>query len=180
MEIKKTKKMGKEMRKKIKISNLANIFILSLLVAAPFQAQAAKGQIEVRNEVRKVETYTDKKGNKKQREVKAEKVVPNDELLYTIYFRNIGKQPASNIVINDPIPKNMTYKIGSAFGSGTDITFSVDGGKTFAKEKKLKVKSKDGKPRAAVANDYTNIRWVFKPKLDPGNKGTVQFRAILK
>jgi uncharacterized repeat protein (TIGR01451 family) len=178
MEIKNINFLEKEMRRKI--IKLVNIFILGLLVTMPMQAQAAKGQIEVRNEVRKVETYTDKKGNKKQREVKAEKVVPNDELLYTIYFRNIGKQPASNIVINDPIPENMTYKIGSAFGSGTDILFSVDGGKTFAKEKKLKVKSKDGKSRPVTASDYTNIRWLFKPKLGPGEKGTVQFRAILR
>ena len=155
-------------------------FIAVLLLAAPVQVNAAKGHIEIRNEVRKVETFLNKKGVKQQREVEATKVTPGDELLYTIYFKNTSKDATSNIVINNPVPKNMVYKNGSAFGSGTDITFSVDGGKKFAKSGKLKVKSKGGKVRSATASDYTDIRWVFKPKLNPGDQGTVQFRAILK
>lgn len=151
-----------------------------LLVSAPLQVRAAKGHIEMRTEVRKVETYTDKEGNKKQREVKPDKVIPSDELLYTIYFRNVSKESASNIVINDPIPENMRYKKGSAFGSGTEITFSVDGGKTFATPDKLKVNSGQGGLKTATETDYTHIRWIFKPVLGPGEKGTVQFRAILK
>jgi len=155
-------------------------FIAVLLIAAPVLVQAAKGHIEIRNEVRKVETFLNKKGVRQQREVEAKKVTPGDELLYTIYFKNTSKEAASNIVINNPVPKNMIYKNGSAFGSGTDITFSVDGGKTFAKAGKLKVKSKSGKLRSAKAGDYTDIRWIFKPKLNPGDQGTVQFRANLK
>jgi len=155
-------------------------FIAVLTIAAPIQVQAAKGHIEMRNEVRKVETFLNKKGVRQQREVEAIKVTPGDELLYTIYFKNTSKKAASNIVINNPVPKNMVYKNGSAFGSGTDITFSVNGGKTFAKAGKLKVKSKSGQLRSAKASDYTDIRWVFKPKLNPGDQGTVQFRAVLK
>lgn len=155
-------------------------FIAVLTIVAPVQVQAAKGNIEIRNEVRKVETFLNKKGIRQQREVEAVKVTPGNELLYTIYFKNTSKEAASNIVINNPVPKNTVYKNGSAFGSGTDITFSTDGGKTFAKSGKLKVKSKGGKVRSATASDYTDIRWVFKPKLNPGDQGTVQFRAILK
>ncbi len=155
-------------------------FIAILTLATPVQVQAVNGHIEIRNEVRKVEIFLNKKGVRQQREVEAVKVTPGDELLYTIYFKNTSKKAASNIVINNPVPKNMIYKNGSAFGSGTDITFSVDGGKTFAKSGKLKVKSKSGTLQPATAKDYTDIRWVFKPKLNPGDQGTVQFRANLK
>ena len=163
----------------MQVHNIIKALITTLLVL-PAAAALAAGNIELRTDVKKVQSMTGKDGRTVQREVPAGKVVPGDELLYTIFFRNTGKQSASSIVISDPVPEHTRYKDGSAFGAGTDITFSIDGGKSFAQPGQLIVKESNGKTRKAVATDYTNIRWVFRPQLAPGKQGSVQFRVILK
>ncbi|MDH5633377.1 MAG: hypothetical protein OEZ10_10350 [Gammaproteobacteria bacterium] len=142
-------------------------------------ALAAQGSIEVRIEVKKIEVTT-VYGEKKTKEVDVKTVLPGDELIYTIYFKNIDRVPVDNIEITDPIPKGTVYKQGSAFGAGTEITFSVDGGKTYAGPDDLNVTGKDGAVRKAQAADYTDIRWIFTPKLPPEKTGTAQFRVIVK
>lgn len=106
--------------------------------------------------------------------------VPGTEIIYTIKARNTGKQDANSVVVTNPVPKQMSYVEGSAFGSGTDITFSVDGGKTYAKPNKLTVKDKDGKNIPATANDYTTVRWTFNFALEPGKEAAVWYRAKVK
>jgi uncharacterized repeat protein (TIGR01451 family) len=157
------------------------VLALSLVVLTVGQSALAakKGSIELRTEVQKIALVKDKQGKQVRKAVPAGKVTPGDELVYTIYFKNVGKEPVGDIVIKDPVPEHTVYKDGTAFGAGTDITFSVDGGKTYATPSKLMVSDKSGK-RRAKASEYTNIRWVFKPKLAPGKQGVVHFRAILK
>jgi uncharacterized repeat protein (TIGR01451 family) len=135
--------------------------------------------IETKIEVKKVEVTT-VYGKKKLQEVKADKVLPGDELIYTIYFKNVDRIPVDHIRITDPIPKGTVYKDGSAFGAGTDITFSVDGGNTYDAPDNLTVTNAKGETRRAQASDYTDILWIFKPKLLPGKTGTAQFRVIIK
>ena len=71
------------------------------------------------------------KGETEVRRMPATKVVPGTEVIYTITVSNLGDQSADNVVVTDPIPENTTYVDRSAFGSGTEITFSVDGGKSY-------------------------------------------------
>jgi len=106
--------------------------------------------------------------------------VPGTEVIYTIKARNTGKQNANSVVVTNPVPKQMTYVDGSAFGAGTDITFSVNDGKRYAKPNKLTVKDKDGKEIPATANDYTNVRWTFNFTLKPGQEAAVWYRAKVK
>ncbi len=108
------------------------------------------------------------------------KAVPGDEVIFSDTFENVGKKPAGDIVINNPIPDSTQYQSGSAYGEDTAITFSVDGGKTFAAPSALKVVNADGSMRAANSTDYTHIRWTYKKQLAPGATGEVGFRAIIK
>ena len=106
--------------------------------------------------------------------------VPGTEIIYTIKAKNTGNQNATSVVVTNPVPKQMIYVDGSAFGAGTDITFSVDGGKKYAKPNKLTVKDKDGKDVPATAKDYTNVRWTFTFALKPGQEAPVWYRARVK
>ena len=106
--------------------------------------------------------------------------VPGTEVIYTIKARNTGNQGANSIVVTNPIPKQMIYVDGSAFGAGTDVTFSVDDGKNYAKPDKLTVKDKDGNTIPATANDYTNVRWTLNFTLEPGQEAAVWYRAKVK
>lgn len=158
------------------------IFITLMVVCglANSALAASAKTIEFRTEVKKIQWVKNRKGKKVKQEVDPGKVVPGAELVYTIYFKNTGDKAVGDIVITDPIPKHMHYKKGSAFGAGTDISFSVDGGKSYTTPDKLRVKIKGAKSRQAKPEDYTHIRWVFKPKLAPGKQGVVHFRSILQ
>ena len=74
----------------------------------------------------------------------------------------------------------MKYTGCSATGEGTTITFSVDGGKTYADPATLTVTDASGEERPAKASDYTHIRWIFDGAIEPGTSRFVQFRARLQ
>lgn len=89
------------------------------------------------------EIDVDEKGKKVKKLVAPTKMVPGDDVLYTVSYHNKSKAPAEKVVITNPVPKHTRYKDGSAAGEGADIAFSVDGGKTFATPDKLTVTIRD-------------------------------------
>ena len=123
------------------------------------------------------------KGARVKKLAPPQKMVPGDELIYTVAYTNKTAKPAEKVMVTNPVPKHTRYKDGSAAGDNADITFSVDGGKTFATPDKLTVviKDKAGKDtaRSAAGADYTHIRWVLKQNVAPGQSGTVRFRAVI-
>ena len=135
--------------------------------------------LEISTEAQKEEAYTEN-GEQKTRLVGVELVVPGDQVVYTITYENTGDQPADNVVINDAIPDEMQYQQGSAFGSGTDIVFSADGGQTFGSPDELIVMGADGAARPAVPSDYTHVRFSLRNPVPAGARGFVRFRATVE
>jgi len=121
---------------------------------------------------------TNMAGNKITRRVDASNVVPGDRLVYVTTVNNRGKELAENVAIVTPIPEHTTYLEGSTQGEDAVITFSVDGGKRFDIPENLTVTDENGERRAAIAKDYTHIRWVLS-SLPPKAEGNVIFRAQL-
>ncbi|MEO1573406.1 MAG: hypothetical protein AAFU65_00415 [Pseudomonadota bacterium] len=145
------------------------------LLALPTIASPIVVQTVAEKEVRTVNADGDVKTTMQP----AEAVVPGDEVVYTVTFANEGDEPATNIVVTDPVPEQMRYVENSAFGPGTEITFSVDGGKTFAARDDLAVSDARGNTRPARASDLTHIRWGFRQVLAPGERGYARFKAVL-
>lgn len=136
------------------------------------------GHLNVRTVVQKEEVTLDDDGNRRTRLVDAAKVVPGDEVVYTVSFSNISDEPADNVVITNPLPAELSYVEGSAFGPGAAVQFSVDSGVTFASAADLEV-SENGVSRPATPDDFTHIRWVIENEIAPGAQGIAQFRARL-
>ena len=105
--------------------------------------------------------------------------MPGEKVVVTTTFQNISGESADNVVITNPISNELIYVDGSAFGPGTDIEFSVDGGQTFAAAADLTV-TEDGVTRSADANDFTHIRWVMREELAAGAQGVARFSAVLE
>ena len=151
----------------------------ALLASLHLTAHAAPGAVEVKS-IAEQEVEIMEKGKKVIKRAPVEKAVPGTEIIYTTSFKNLIDKPVGNIAITNPVPNDTAYKGGSAFGNNTDMSFSVDGGKTFGTPDKLKVKGKDGKERAALPAEYTHIRWTYKGEVGVGKTGDVGFRAVIK
>lgn len=154
--------------------------LLILLGGYPLAAQAADGAIKVKSVAEIEVTVVGKDGKKEIKRVSPDKAVPGTEVIFTNTFENIGGKTASDIVINNPIPADMEYKGGSAFGKDCAIVFSADGGKKFGHAEELKIKDAEGKERTALPSEYTHIRWSYKGQLAAGKSGEVGFRAVIK
>jgi uncharacterized repeat protein (TIGR01451 family) len=112
--------------------------------------------------------------------VPVQTAIPGDEVVYTVTFTNVGDGAADNIQITNPIPTQMRYVQGSAFGPGTVVVYSTDGGATYAQAEQLKVVDENGNERQASADDYTHIRWALNAPLAAGDQGFARFRAVVR
>ena len=149
------------------------------LLAAAGLATGAGGSIELRAIAEVEETFVNEVGETETRLVPASTVIPGTEVLYTIQYTNVSEEPADNVRITNPIPESMVLVEGSVVGDGAELTFSADGGKTYASPEELTVLEEDCTERLAHATDYTHIRWELNQTIAAGEGGDVGFRALL-
>jgi uncharacterized repeat protein (TIGR01451 family) len=148
---------------------------LTLILAAA-SAQETLGPLHVRV-IAEVELN---QGRDTPKLVPADRVVPGDQLIYTLEVRNMGATTLPAPVVTNPVPQHMRYLSDSAAGPGTQVSYSVDGGLHFDRADNLKVLGTNGELRAAEAADYTHIRWQFKNSLKANSVAFVRFRAVAK
>lgn len=98
---------------------------------------------------------------------------------YTLRITNPTPVPARGVFVTQRIPANTTYVPGSAAGPGADVSFSIDGGETFARATEL-VTTQDGKKRPIPAEQYTHIRWQLRNPLAAGASALARFRAVFR
>jgi len=157
---------------------VAAVLIGGMLTAAfpvwPQQATAVETTLIA--EVR-AESATDT-GRSSARFAPARALKEGQELYYTLRIRNPSTEFARGVVVVQDIPKNTTYVPASAAGPGAMITFSADGGQSFAPEGQLRVTDAAGVSRPALPRDYTNIRWQLRNALAPGAIALARFRAV--
>lgn len=129
------------------------------------------------------EVVEQKGGVRKTKLVPAESVAPGDVVEYVLAYVNRGNEAATDAAIEDPIPKGTVYVANSATGEGAEITFSSDGGRTFAPAVKLtyeyRLPSGAVEKRVATPDEYTHVRWTLK-RVEPGATGKVAFRVKVK
>jgi uncharacterized repeat protein (TIGR01451 family) len=150
------------------------------LIAAPAFAQPQKGPITVKSVAEVEVDVKNAKGEIEKKRAPATLAVPGSQVIYTTTFTNESNKPAGNVAVTNPIPPNTRLVDGSTFGDNTAISYSVDGGKSYDAPDKLKIKTADGKERAALAADYTHIRWVYNGSLAPEKTGSAGFRVVIK
>lgn len=119
-------------------------------------------------------------GVRTTRMVPATSVSPGDVVEYVLTYENRGDAAARDANVDDAIPKGTTYVAGSASGEGAEITFSADGGRTFAPAVRLtyelRLPSGAVERRVATPAEYTHVRWTLK-SVPPGASGKVAFRV---
>lgn len=160
------------------------IFVAGIVAVAMSVSGAAfaadPGSISLKSTAQQVKVSTDDKGVKHTTLVPAGKVLPGTEVVYSFEYANVGKKATNDVVITDAVPEHMVYVPDSAEGKGMDITYSIDGGKTWGSPDQLMVRDADGTTHTALPKDYNAIRWVLKGSLPVGGKGSVSFHAVLQ
>jgi uncharacterized repeat protein (TIGR01451 family) len=141
--------------------------------------QATSPAIDVRA-VAEVETKVGEPGREFIKLVPANRVVPGDEVIYTLEIRNPTSHDAVMPTVVRPIPAHMAYLADSATGPGAEVTYSVDGGLTFDVPENLEVRGADGKMRVAKSIEYTHIRWQLRNTLKSKSVAFARFRAVVK
>jgi uncharacterized repeat protein (TIGR01451 family) len=110
----------------------------------------------------------------------ADRVVPGDQIIYTVEIRNTGALPVNEPTVVYPVPEHMQYIADSASGPGAQVAFSIDGGHSFDQPQNLTVTGSSGHTRPAGVEDYTTIRWQLKNRLNAHSVAYARFRAIVK
>jgi uncharacterized repeat protein (TIGR01451 family) len=139
---------------------------------------AERGCIELKTVAEIEEQYVDDRGNTATRLKPAAKVVPGDEVVWTIIASNVCAAPAGDVAITNPVPQHMRYVGDSAFAAGAAIEFSLDGA-VFATPAALTVTEPDGSRRPARAEEYSAIRWVLPRPMGPNESWLVRYRAAV-
>lgn len=154
--------------------------LLAGLLLLGGSALAQQGTIKLEHRAEQWESVTDDNGIEQTRLVEAARVLPGEEVLFTVTYINVGDEAAEDVVITNPVPDHMFYVNNSATGDNTSITYSVDGGETFGAPQDLLITDALGAERPAAAKDYSHIRWVVDGGVTAGASGTVQFTAVVE
>ncbi len=148
-------------------------------VAAAAVAQPASDPIVIKA-IAEVEQSRQTEGRESRKLVAADRVVSGDAVMYTLEVRNTAATSLPRPTVTYPVPEHMTYTPDSAVGPGTEVTYSVDAGRSFDAPENLKIQEPSGQVRAATALDYTHIRWQLKNALKGNSVAFVRFRARVK
>ncbi|NNE44095.1 MAG: DUF11 domain-containing protein [Gemmatimonadetes bacterium] len=143
-------------------------------------ATAAAAEVEILVKAEKEIELISPEGVAVTERVEADRVIPGDEVIYTIAYTNRSEEPAENVRITNPIPEHLIFTQVDESGSAkTAVTYSVDGVHYDAPEN-LTIVDALGNARRAEATDFTHVRWTILEPLSPGEAGTVGFRAELQ
>lgn len=103
-------------------------------------------------------------------------VLPGDNLVFVVKYRNTGTATASNFVVTNPLPSAVAF---NGTSDGLEVV-SIDGGRVWGTLSALRVKQADGNVRAAERRDVTHIKWNLNQPLTAGAEGKLIFRGIVK
>jgi uncharacterized repeat protein (TIGR01451 family) len=130
--------------------------------------------------IAEVQRSSQTQGRETTQLIPADRVVSGDTVFYTLEVRNAAPTSVQRPVVTYAVPAHMTYTADSAVGPGTDVAYSVDGGRSFDAPENLRIQESGGNVRAATAADYTHIRWQLKNALKGNSVAFVRFRARMK
>jgi uncharacterized repeat protein (TIGR01451 family) len=150
--------------------------LIASLALLPAQAVLAASPVQLSSDVF-VERLVKKADGSVARVLEQPKlVVPGDNLVFVVKYKNVGAAPANNFTVTNPLPRAVAF---NGTSDGQEVV-SVDGGATWGALSKLVVTGSDGKPRAARMTDVTHIKWNLNRTLSAGSEGKLMFRGVVK
>jgi uncharacterized repeat protein (TIGR01451 family) len=155
---------------------LNKIVILTILAALTAIPAMAASPVELSSDIF-VETQKKRADGSFATTLETPKMIlPGDQLVFVVRYRNASAKPASNFTVTNPIPAAISF---SGTSDGAEVV-SVDGGKNWGKLPQLRVNNADGSSRPALMTDVTHIKWNMNQVLAAGDAGKLIFRGVVK
>jgi uncharacterized repeat protein (TIGR01451 family) len=103
---------------------------------------------------------------------KIDAVKPGEILRWTISSENKGESGAREYKAIGKIPSGTTFVTESAKADKAEVTYSIDGGKSFVREPMIEERQPDGSVKLVPApvGMYTEVRFEWEGTLNPGEK----------
>ena len=161
---------------------LLALCVVALVGGAAFaqrQLKAASGRPEVKVEL----AGSVERGGQTLGLDKVEDVKPGEILDWQIVSSNEGTGAARDYKAVGHIPAGTVLVAGSATAeSGSTVTYSIDGGKTFATQPIIEERQADGtvKKVPAPVSMYTEVRYEWSDALAPGGKLSASYKVRVK
>ena len=157
------------------------LVMIAMLFLSPLTAMA-KPEVTVNMSAEK-EVVEVVAGKSVKKLVPAKSADPGEKLIFTLQYKNQGNEKATNVKVDNPIPKDTVFIVGSGIGKNSKMLFSIDGGKTYKKPSLLTYEETlpGGKKikKQASPEQYTHVRWIIDEIL-PGSEGKVGFQVRVK
>lgn len=119
-------------------------------IASALLATSAVASMTATQHIEKEVVVRNADGKETTKRLPADKVTPGETVIYSIKYRNDSGQPASNIVLVMPVPKEVAYVEGSVSGDDANVAFSADDGKTYVARGRLTVEEDGSTVRRAA------------------------------
>jgi uncharacterized repeat protein (TIGR01451 family) len=114
---------------------------------------------------------------------KVENVKPGEILDWQIVSSNDGTADAHDYKTVGHVPEGTSFVAGSANAeNGSNVTYSIDGGKTFSTQPVVEERQADGSVKrvAAPASMYTEVRYEWSDALAAGGKLSASYKVRVK
>jgi uncharacterized repeat protein (TIGR01451 family) len=111
------------------------------------------------------------------------KAKSGDVLRFVVVGKNEGDRAAQNFVLTQPIPRGTKFVSNTADSSiASTVTYSIDQGKTFTTQPKLKITQPNGQviEQVAPVEAYTHARWQFNQSLQPLNSISASYQVAVR
>lgn len=153
--------------------------LLALAVVGTSSLSAFANGLTAEQMVERATISIDANGNEVRTYARAEEAAPGDEVRYSLTYANLGDTAAESVNLVMPVPGEVTYIETSAVAGTNQLSFSADGGETFAPRAALMTRAGD-QLRPATSDEITHIKWAFTQPIAPAATGSVSFSAVLK
>lgn len=172
------------MKKRRATAPLLALCVVALIGGAAFaqrqlRAAASAGRPEIKVEL----AGSVERGGAHLALDKVEDVKPGEVLDWQIVSSNEGTGAARDYKTVGHIPAGTVLVAGSAAAeSGSNVTYSIDGGKTFSTQPVIEEPQQDGtvKRVPAPVSMYTEVRYEWSDALAPGGKLSASYKVRVK
>jgi uncharacterized repeat protein (TIGR01451 family) len=171
------------LKKKLGAAPLLALCAVVILGGAAFAQRQLKSAAGGRPEVKVELTGSVERAGQHLSLDKVENVKPGEILDWQIVSSNDGTAEARDYKAVGHVPSGTSLVAGSAAAeSGSNVTYSIDGGKTFSTQPVVEERQADGSVKTVPApvSMYTEVRYEWSDALAAGGKLSASYKVRVK